>query len=135
MSNLVSVGMFFLVFCVIYSRTISKDALAILSDAEKEILAQHFQGFGRINQLPLLIVFAGYIGITLLNPSYSTIGFVILIIVFISFLSATYLLIVKKLNGSNLPFAYIKKYKQSRLLYTSGFVVCGITLLVELLGG
>ena len=134
MSNVVSVGMFFLVFCVIYSRTISKDALALLSEGEKEILTEQFKGFGRINQLPLLIVFAGYIGITLLNPSYSTIGFVILIIVFISFLTATFILIVKKLKNSNLPPTYIKKYKQSRLLYTSGFIVCGVTLLYELLG-
>ncbi len=134
MSNVVSVGMFFLVFCVIYSRTISKEALEILSDDEKDVLAQVFKGFGRINQLPLLVVFAGYVGITFLNPSFSKIGFVALIFIFISFLTGTYLLITKKLDGVELPKAYIKKYKRSRLLYTSGFVVCGLALLYELLG-
>jgi hypothetical protein len=133
MSDLVSVGMFFLVFCVIYSRTISKDALEILTDKEKNILAQQFIGFGRINQLPLILVFAGYIGISYFNPSFSTIAFVILILVLLSFLTATYILIIKRLDASNLPKAYIKKYKRSRQLYNAGFVSCGLILLYELL--
>ncbi len=59
----------------------------------------------------------------------------VLIFIFILFLTGTYILITKKLDGVELPKAYIKKYKRSRLLYTSGFVVCGVALLYELLIG
>jgi len=133
MSNLISTGIIFLILCVVYSRSISRDALLLLSPEEKDKLAQKFAGFARFNLIPIIIVFTGYLLITYLKPSFSTPGFVILILFFISFLIATSIRILRKMKESNLPEEYVKKYRQSRMIYNLGFSACGFILLYELL--
>jgi len=133
MSDLVSMGLVILVLCVVFSQSISKQALTLLSDEEKSKLAEKFARFGRVNQIPIIIVFTGYIIIKYLQPSFSTIAFVVLILFFITFLVITSVLILKKMKEYRLPKAYVKKYKQSRVIYNFGFTACGVILLYELL--
>jgi fructose-specific phosphotransferase system IIC component len=133
MSNLVSAGIFILVLSVFYSRSISKEALELLDDDQKNTLALAFRGFGWVSQLPLIIVFAGYVGISLMNPEIASPAFVVLILLFFAFLIGTYMVIVRRLNDTDLPGEYIKRYKRSRMLYNGGFIVCGVILLYELI--
>jgi hypothetical protein len=131
MSNLISTGLFVMLLCIFYSRSISKHALSLLSDEEKKILAAKFSGFSKFNQIPIIIVFAGYFAIKYFQPSFSNVAFIILILFFLSFLIITSFLIIKKIQETNLPKAYIKKYKQSRLLYNLGFTICSLILLYD----
>lgn len=133
MSNLISMGLVILVLCIVSSRSISKQALELLSDEEKSKLAEKFARFGRVNQIPIVMVFAGYVLIKYLHPSFSTIAFVVLILFFITFLVITSVLILKKMKDYGLPTAYVRKYKQSRMVYNFGFTACGVTLLYDLL--
>ena len=133
MSNLISTSLIFLVICLVYSRSISKDALLLLSDEEKNNLAQQSAGFRRFSQIPIIIVFISYLIIKFLQPSISTVAFVLLILFFITFLFITSARIIKKMKESSLSEEYITKYKQSRLIYNSGFTACGVILLYELL--
>ena len=133
MSNLISMGLLVLVICIVSSRSISKHALLLLSDEEKNKLAEKFARFDRLNQIPIIIVFISYFLVKYLHPSFSNIAFVILILFFITFLVITSVLILKKMKAYCLPKAYVEKYKQSRLVYNFGFTACGIILLLELL--
>jgi len=133
MSNLISTSLIFLVICLVYSRSISKDALLLLSDEEKNNLARQSAGFSRFSQIPIIIVFASYLIIKFLQPSISTVAFVLLILFFITFLFITSARIIKKMKESRLPEDYITKYQQSRLIYNTGFTAIGVVLLYELL--
>lgn len=133
MSNLISSGLFILMLCVFYSRSISKDALALLSEDEKQALADEFSGFNKFNLIPMVAGFVCYILIALFHPSFSTVAFILLILFFISFLIIISFVIMKKIKHAGLPPAYIKKYWQSRLVYNLGFIICGATLLYELI--
>lgn len=133
MSDIVSAGIFILVLCIFYSRSFSKQALTLLSDEEKQRLAQKFSGFGILNQIPVVVVFAGYFALKYVNPSYSSLAFIALILFFLIFLGITTFFIFKKIKEIDLPEAYVKKYKQSRLLYNLGFTVCGVILLFEVI--
>jgi hypothetical protein len=132
MSNLVSSGLFILVLCIIYSRSVSKDALALLSHDEKRKLAENFSGFGWLTQMPLVGIFFCYFLIKYLKPSFSTIAFILLNMVFLLFLFVTSARIMQKMKASNLPAPYIKKYGQSRWIYNLGFAACGGILVYEL---
>jgi len=133
MSNLLSIGLCALVFSIVYSRSISKKALELLSDEEKSKLAEKFSNFSILNLIPIIVVFTSYIAINFFMPTSSNIPFVLLILFFIIFLVTTSLLISKKMKKMSLPAEYVKNYQQSRLLYNLGFITCGAILLYELL--
>lgn len=133
MSNLVSTGLFILMLCVFYSRSISKDALALLSEDEKKTLADEFSGFNKFNLIPMIAGFICYILIASFHPSFSTIAFILLILFFIGFLVILSVVIIRRMTASRLPRNYIRKYRQSRLIYNTGFIFCGGTLLYELI--
>jgi phosphatidylglycerophosphate synthase len=128
-----SMVLFVLILCIIYSRSQSKNALELLSDAEKGKVAEHFSKFGKLHLFPIIIVFCFYFIVKYYLPSFSNVYFIGLILFFLVFLIMTSVVIIKKLKQINVPSEYIQEYKQSRLVYNFGFLVCGIILLYELL--
>lgn len=133
MSNLLSIGLIILMICIYFSRSISKEALELLSEQEKLLINKQFAGFGRFYLIPLIIGFAGYIIITYMNPAFSNAAFVILIFFFLFFLFFISIRVIRKMKAFCLPAAYIKEYQQSRWIYNIGFTLCGGILLYELL--
>lgn len=133
MSNLLSIGLIILMICIYFSRSISKEALELLSEQEKLFLDKQFSSSGRFYLIPIVIGFAGYTAITYLQPGFSNAAFVILILFFLFFLFFISIRIIRKMKVSGLPDGYIKEYKQSRWIYNIGFIVCGGILLYELL--
>ncbi|MFA5902899.1 MAG: hypothetical protein WC836_03125 [Desulfobacula sp.] len=134
MSNLLFVGMVILAICIYFSRSISKEALELLSEEEKHHLEKQFSRFdNRLYLLPIIIGFFAYAFISYVQPSFSNPAFVLLILFFLFFLFFTSTRVIRKMKVSGLPDAYVREYKQSRWIYNIGFALCGIILLYELL--
>lgn len=134
MSNLLSIGLVVLMICIYFSRSISKEALELLTEQEKCRLEKQFTGSGnRLHLVPIIAGFAGYMIVTYLQPSFSSAAFVLFILFFLFFLVFTSIRVIRKMKASELPAAYIREYKQSRWIYNTGFAVCGGILLYELL--
>ena len=133
MSDLLSIGLIILIICIFFSRSISKEALDLLSEQEKTHLDKQFSRFGRFYLIPIILCFAGYISITYLQPSFSNAAFILLIFFFLFFLVVTSIRVIRKMKASGLPDDYIREYKQSRWIYNLGFTLCGGILLYELL--
>ncbi|OGR11665.1 MAG: hypothetical protein A2097_02720 [Desulfobacula sp. GWF2_41_7] len=133
MSNLLSVGLIILMVCIYFSRSISKEALELLSEQEKLLLYKQFSGSGRFYLIPVIIGFTGYITITYLKPAFSNAAFVILILFFLFFLFFISIRVIRKMKAFGFPAGYIKEYQQSRWIYNIGFTLCGGILLYELL--
>lgn len=126
-------GMVILVICIIASRAISKDALTILSEDEKERLTRQISGAKAAPLIPLLSAFVLYLALTRIFPSFYTPAFVILILAFIGFLFWTCARVVGRMKAADLPDDYIKQYRQSRWVYNLGFALCGGILLLEMM--
>ena len=134
MSDLLAVGLVILVICIYFSRSISKEALELLSKEEKLHLDKQFSRFdNRFYLIPIIIGFAIYAGISYVRPSFSNPAFVLLILFFLFFLFFTSTRVIRKMKASGLPDAYVREYRQSRWIYNIGFALCGIILLYELL--
>ena len=134
MSDLLTIGLVILVVCIFFSRSISKEALELLSEQEKHHLEKQFSRFSsRLYLVPIIIGFTGYIIITYVQPSFSNAAFILLILFFLFFLSFTSIRVIRKMKVSGLPDAYIREYKQSRWIYNLGFALCGVILLYEIL--
>ncbi len=134
MSDLLIIGLIVLAICIYFSRSISKEALELLTQEEKHILEKQLSGFGnRLYLIPIIIGFAGYLFISYLQPSFSNTAFILLILFFLFFLFFISAQIIRKMKALNLPHAYIREYKQSRWIYNIGFALCGFILLYELL--
>jgi hypothetical protein len=134
MSDLLTIGLVILAVCIYFSRSISKEALELLSAQNKIHLEQQFSKFGnRLYLIPIIIGFTVYLIITYLRPSFSNAAFVLLILFFLSYLVFTSIRVIRIMKMSGLPDAYIREYKQSRWVYNIGFAVCGGILLYELL--
>ena len=123
------IGIFLLVALIVASRFISENALKLLSENEKAKILDSFSNFRKYNQIPVLIIFALVLLIEYLEPEYSVKIFITLMILFIVFMVVSHLLITKKLNNLNLPRDYRKKYDISRIVYFSGFAICGATII------
>lgn len=134
MSDLLFVGMVILAICIYFSRSISKEALELLSEEEKHQLEKQFSRFeNRFYLFPIIIGFLAYAFISYVQPSFSNPAFVLLILFFLFFLFFTSTRVIRKMKVSGLPKAYVREYKQSRWIYNIGFALCGIILLYELL--
>ena len=134
MSDLLTIGLVILAVCIFFSRSISKEALELLSEQEKINLKQQFLRFdSRLNLIPIIIGFASYIIITYLSPLFSNAAFILFIVFILFYLAFTSIRVIRRMKMAGLPDAYIKEYKQSRWIYNIGFDLCGIILLYELL--
>nr|NJM04928.1 hypothetical protein [Desulfobacula sp.] len=74
----------------LFSRSISKDALELLSDQEKLHLNRDFSRFGRFYPAPVLAGFAAYVAIAYFYPAVSNaafVGFIFFFLFFSCFLS------------------------------------------------
>ena len=92
MSQLLSVGLIVLMICIYFSRSISKEALEILTEQEKIYLEKQIAGFGnRFYLIPMVIGFSGYMIITYLKPSLSNAAFVLFVLFFHFFLFLQFL--------------------------------------------
>lgn len=133
MSNLLNIGLIALVICIYFSRSISKEALELLTPQEKLQLDKQFSRSGRLYLIPIIIGFAGYLTITYINPDFSNTAFALFIPLFVFYLFFISVQVVRKMKKSGLPNDYIKEYNQSRWIYNIGFAVCGGILLYELM--
>jgi len=133
MPNLLSIGLIVLMICLYFSRSISKEALELLTEQEKHDLEKQFTGFAnRLYPVPMVIGFAGYVTVSYFQPSFSNAAFVLFILFFLFFLAFTSVRVIWKMKVSDLPAAYIREYKHSRWIYNIGFAVCGGILLYEM---
>ena len=133
MSNLLSIGLIVLMICIYFSRSISKEALELLTEQEKFYLEKQFAGFGkRFYLIPMVISFSAYMLITYFKPSLSNAAFVLFVLFFLFFLFFNSIRVVRKMKDTALPAAYIREYQHSRWIYNMGFVLCGGILLYEM---
>jgi hypothetical protein len=133
MSNLLSIGLIVLMICIYFSRSISKEALELLTEREKHHLEKQITGFtDHFYPVPMVIGFAGYVIISYLQPSFSNTTFALFILFFLFFLAVTSIRVIRKMKASDLPAAYIREYKQSIWIYNMGFALCGGILLYEM---
>ena len=133
MSDLLGIGLVILAICLFFSRSISKEALELLSAREKLRLNREFSRSGRFYPIPVLAGFAGYMAITYVRPSFSDPTFVVFIVFFLFSLVFTSIRVIGRMKASGFPEAYIREYIQSRWIYNFGFVLCGGILIYELL--
>ncbi len=133
MTNLLSVGLIILIICIYYSRSISKEALELLTEQEKQHLSKQFSRFDGFYLVPIITGFAVYALVTYVQPSFSNAAFVLLILIFLVSLVFISVLVIRKMKASGLPDSYIREYKQSRWIYNIGFALCGGILVYELM--
>jgi len=133
MSNLLSIGLIILVICIYFSRSISKEALELLTEQEKHQLKEQFSKPGNFYLIPVIIGFVIYMTLAYINPDLSNAAFVILILFFLFYLFYISGGVIRKMKAAGLPNTYIKEYQQSRWIYNIGFAQCGVILLYELL--
>ncbi|MCM2284211.1 MAG: hypothetical protein NDI81_05495 [Desulfobacula sp.] len=132
MSSLLSIGLIVLMVCLYFSRSISKEALELLTDQEKYLLEKQFTGTGnRLHLVPIIVCFATYMLVSYLQPSFSSAAFVVFILFFLFFLFLNSIRALRKMKDTDLPAAYIREYRHSRWIYNMGFVLCGGILLYE----
>jgi hypothetical protein len=133
MSQLLSAGLIVLMICIYFSRSISKEALELLTEQERIYLEKQIAGFGnRFYLIPMVIGFSVYMIITYLKPSLSNAAFVLFVLFFLFFLFFNSIRVVQKMNDTDLPAAYIREYRHSRWIYNMGFALCGGILLYEM---
>jgi hypothetical protein len=120
--------------CIYFSRSISKEALELLTEQEKSHLQKQRAGFGnRFYLIPMVIGFSGYMIITYLVPSLSNAAFVLFVLFFLFSLFFNSIRVVRKMKDTNLPAAYIREYRHSIWIYNMGFALCGGILLYEMI--
>jgi hypothetical protein len=133
MSQLLSIGLIVLMVCIYFSRSISKEALELLTEQEKIHLEKQIAGFGnRFYLIPIVIGFSGYMLVSYLQPSLSNAAFVLFVLFFLFFLFFNSIRVVRKMKDTDLPAAYIREYQHSRWIYNIGFALCGGILLYEM---
>jgi len=132
MSQFLSIGLIVLMICIYVSRSVSKKALALLTEPEKGCLEKQFAGSGnRLHLVPIIVCFAVYMLVSYLQPSFANAAFVLFVLFFLFFLFLNSIRVLRKMKDTDLPAAYIREYGHSRWIYNMGFVLCGGILIYE----
>jgi hypothetical protein len=137
MGSLSNIGIIVLLACIVVSRIISERALKKLTSEEKVVIIDSFAKLRTYNLIPLVVLFIAFFSANYLVPSIGHSLYIVFLVLILAFLIGLNFLIFKKLKALKVPSNYTKTVIFSKSIVIAGFVFwIGVTIypVIDVLG-